>query len=321
MWVMIEVMWRAVVCFLFLWLGCGQRLVQVERKGRVFGSYVRIKVIGEDSEKLNRAVDTVLRGLHCFDSLWSVYSEKSEVSQLNRNLRGKVSAETKELIEMAKSFGYETDGVFDITVGPLMRLWGFRGGVFKVPADSAIRRVKQRVGFERVLVRGDSVFIEPGMEVDLGGIAVGYAVDWAVKVLVSSGVRAGLIDAGGDIRVFGARNWRIGVQSPRGESLTAVLTVRDCAVATSGDYRRFFEVDGRRYSHIIDPRTGYPSSRCIGVTVRAPSGVQADVYSTSLFVMGPDEGRGWLERHRDVGAIFYVLDGDGIREIRMGFDE
>jgi thiamine biosynthesis lipoprotein len=318
MWVMIEVMKRLVICFLFLGLGCNQRFTQIEREGRVFGSYVRIKVIGEDGERLNRGVDIVLQGFHRFDSLWSAYSEKSEVSQLNRNLRLKVCPETRVLIERAKGFGKETNGVFDITVGPLMRLWGFRGGSFQVPAESVIRRVRQKVGYERVRVQGDSVVIDPGMEVDLGGIAVGYAIDWAVEVLESFGARSGLVDAGGDIRVFGPREWRVGIQSPRGESLVGVLVLKNQAVSTSGDYRRFFESGGKRFSHIIDPRTGYPAERCAAVTVIARNGVEADVFSTALFVMGVEESQKFLKRRSGVRAIFYQVKGDSIVRVEVG---
>jgi len=306
---------------LSLFLFCLRRACELERSDTVFGSYVRIKVLGENRKMLAQGIDSVLTALHRFDSLWSVFTEKSEVSQLNKYGKFAVSQVTRELIERAKGFGIETGGVFDITVGPLMRLWGFKSGVFRVPDSGEIRRVLKGVGFERVRVLGDSVFLDKNMEIDLGGIAVGFAVDRAVEILQNFGAKAGLIDAGGDIRVFGERDWRLGVQSPRGESLSLVLILRNGAVSTSGDYRRFFEVQGKRYTHIIDPRSGYPADRCVAVTVKAPSCIEADVYATALFVMGPDEGRRWLAGHKVIGAIFYYLSGDSVKEVRAGFDE
>ncbi|MGQ9707415.1 MAG: FAD:protein FMN transferase [bacterium] len=302
-------------------LSCIRRLNVVERSEVVFGSNLRIKILGEDRNRLTQAADSVLRVLKRFDSLWSVFSESSEVSQLNRNRRLKVSPETRDLIVQALGFGEKTGGVFDITVGPLMKLWGLKEGDFRLPDSAEIRRVLKGVGLKGVVVSGDSVFLNDGTEIDLGGIAVGFAVDRAVMMLKSMGAIEGLIDAGGDIRVFGERNWRIGVQSPRGESLTTVVILRQGAISTSGDYRRFFEIGGRRYSHIVDPRSGYPADRCLAVTVKAPSCVEADVYATALFVMGPDEGGRWLMEHKGVGAIFYVFQDDSMVEIRMGFDE
>ena len=298
-------------------LSCGKRMREVKRSGQAFGSYVLIRAQGEGVGRLNLAVDSVMNMFARFNRLWSVYSESSEVSLLNRQGRAQVSAETRDLILLGVEFGKRTQGVFDITVGPLMRLWGFRRGDYRLPDREEVERVKRAVGYQRVKVQGDSVFLEPGMELDLGGIAVGYALDRAVLVLKALGATAGLIDAGGDIVVFGEREWRIGIQSPRGESVVGVLVLKNQAVSTSGDYRRFFESGGRRFSHIIDPRTGFPAERCAAVTVVARTGIEADVFSTSLFVTGPDAGQEFLQADSGLRAIFYVVKGDSLVRVEL----
>ncbi|MEO0009938.1 MAG: FAD:protein FMN transferase [candidate division WOR-3 bacterium] len=307
--------------------GCGKRapesdlknLKAVDTTGSAFGSYLRVMAAGKDEAQVRRAVDSVFALCDYFNRLWSPFSESSEISRLNREGCLKVSPDTRRLIEEGLKFGRLTRGAFDITVAPLMRLWGFRDRRFRVPLPGEVEAIRCFVGYERVrLGLGYKVVLEPGMEVDLGGIAVGYALDRVVEVLKQNGVEVGLVDAGGDIVVFGNYQAAIGVQNPRSEGVERVVVLRDCAIATSGDYQQFFEVDGKRYTHIMDPRTGYPAERCAAVTVRAPSAIEADVYSTALFVMGPEEGRRWLELHPELGVIFYVISGDSLVRYEFG---
>ncbi len=319
------------LCFLLaavvLVSGCGERapksdlreLKAVDTTGSAFGSYLRVMAAGKDEAQVRRAVDSVFALCGYFNRLWSPFSESSEISMLNRQGRLMVSADTRRLIEQGLSFGRLTRGTFDITVGPLMRLWGFKDRRFQVPLPGEVEAVRSFVGYERVrLGPGNEVVLEPGMEVDPGGIAVGYTLDRAVEVLKRNGAEVGLVDAGGDIVVFGNYQAAIGVQNPRGEGVERVVVLKDCAIATSGDYQQFFEVDGKRYSHIMDPRTGYPAQGCVAVTVKAPSAVEADVYSTALFVMGPEDGGRWLELHPELRAIFYVVSGDSLVRYEFG---
>ncbi|MCX7732739.1 MAG: FAD:protein FMN transferase [candidate division WOR-3 bacterium] len=296
-----------------------RNLKRVDTTGSAFGSYLRVLAAGKNEAAIRRAVDSVFVLCDYFNRLWSPFSESSEVNRLNRAGRLKVSEHTRRLIEQGLEFSRRTNGAFDITVAPLMRLWGFRDRRFRVPLPAEVEAVRSFVGYERVrLGPGNEVFLEPGMELDLGGIAVGYALDRVVELLKRKGVEVGLVDAGGDIAVFGDFRAAIGVQNPRSEGVERVVMVRDAVVATSGDYQQFFEVEGRRYSHIMDPRTGYPAARCVAVTVKAPTAVEADVYSTALFVMGPDEARDWLESHPEVAAIFYVVSGDSLQQVEFG---
>lgn len=296
-----------------------RNLKAVDTTGSAFGSYLRVLAAGRDEAEVRRAVDSVFALCEYFNRLWSPFSESSEVNRLNREGRLIVSSDTRRLIELGLEFGRRTKGAFDITVAPLMRLWGFRDRRFRVPLPAEVEAVRTFVGYERVRVGlGNRVFLEPGMEVDLAGIAVGYALDRVVELLKRRGVEVGLVDAGGDIAVFGDFRAVIGVQNPRSDGVERVVVVKDAAISTSGDYQQFFEVEGRRYSHIMDPRTGYPAARCAAVTVKAPSAVEADVYSTALFVMGPDEAGVWLESHPELGAIFYVVSGDSLVRVEFG---
>jgi thiamine biosynthesis lipoprotein len=159
------------------------------------------------------------------------------------------------------------------------------------------------------------VFLEkPGMRISLGGIAKGYAVDRAVEVLRESGIQGGIVSAGGDLKAFGKREdggpWKVGVRNPRDPSKNiSVIPVSNLAVATSGDYERYRVVGGRRYHHIIDPRTGYPSRGCMSVTVVTEQALEADALATAVFVLGPERGRALLEKLPDVEGI--LVDGDG----------
>lgn len=301
--------------FLSSALFCSRRGYEVDRTEMAFGSYVRIRALGKDSIGVNRSVGEAFAELHRLDSLWSCFYEGSEVVRLNRARRLVVSPETRDLILKAWEIGKRTEGVFDITVEPLIRLWGFFDESYQVPESSEIKRLLPRVGYEGVVINCDTVMLGDSVNIDLGGIAVGFAIDRAVALLKANGVKEGLIDAGGDIRVFGEKVWRIGVQNPRGEGVVQVLKLKNRAVATSGDYEHFFEKDGRRYCHIIDPRSGYPSAGCVAVTVVAPSALEADAYSTALFVMGPEEGLAWANKERLGAIMFFLKEGVLVKEV------
>lgn len=297
-------------------LSCGRRS-EVEEIQMGLGSYIRIRAVGADRERIARAVKEAFSEMHRLDTLWSSFLPGSEVARLNRERRLRVSSETRELILKAVQVAESTGGAFDITIEPLERLWGFYDGAYRVPDSSEVRRARERVDYRKVRVSGDTVILGAGVNLDLGGIAVGYAVDRAVELLKAGGAREGLVDAGGDIRVFGERVWRIGVQNPRGQGVVRVLRLKDRAVATSGDYEKFFEQGGRRYCHIIHPKTGYPADHWAAVTVVAPSAVEADAYSTAMFVLGAGAVE-WIKKKAGLGAVFFEATGDSVQEKAVG---
>lgn len=249
------------------------------------------------------------------------YDPRSEVARINRNsgIRPvKVSAETFHLIEKALEISRMVGGAFDITVRPLYALWDFRKK--RVPTSQEITKAKERVGYDLVVLdrKRRTVFLrKKGMEIDLGGILKGFLADRCVEILREMGVSGGMVAVGGDIRVFGSRPgrdvWRIGIKDPRGSGVIAVLELREGAVSTSGDYERFFLKGGKRYHHIIDPRTGYPARGIWSATVVAKEGVLADALSTALFVLGIGRSAGILEK---LATGFVVVEKGG--RVRTG---
>ena len=280
---------------------------------------VRIKVVHSDSKKAHKAIEAAFAEMERIDGLMNFYNPDSEVSRINRS-QGKNVKVNPEVIEvMAASLKYSrlTDGAFDISVAPLLELWDFKDGQHP-PDENKINEVLGLVGYKMIGIdKGKKTVRLPqaGMMIDLGGVAKGYAVNRACQVLEDMGISSALIDAGGDIQVIGKKfghPWKVGVQHPRSkDKILTTLTLNGMAVATSGDYERFFLFDGRRYHHILDPATGYPATGCVSVTITAPSCFVADILSTAVFVLGPEKGMKLIEEIEDVEGI--IVTPEGIR--------
>ncbi|MDD5348410.1 MAG: FAD:protein FMN transferase, partial [Candidatus Omnitrophica bacterium] len=216
-----------------------------------------VEVVSPDA----RAASIVFAEIKRIEGLLSKYREDSEVSQLNRNGTVKASQELLFILERSKFFYDESSGAFDVTAGPLIDLWGFTDKKFRRPADDEILQARARVGTDKIVLnRRDSVveFTVPGMKIDLGAIAKGYAVDCAVARLRETGVASCLINAGGQIFCLGTRAgrpWKVAIRDPRGTGESGFLQLQDRAAATSGDYEQLFEDAGKRSAHILDPRT------------------------------------------------------------------
>lgn len=215
--------------------------------------------------------------------------QESMTSELNTRHVLK-DTETQVLIRTAMAIGHASHGAFDITLQPVLEAWGFTPAkAYRIPPPSVLARWATRPVSTGVqcLPDGRTVISAPGVGIDLGGIAKGYAADRAAAVMRREGIRTGLINAGGDIMAFGPRTWKIGIRHPRTPDLLTVILIRNRAVATSGDYERFFIAHGRRYCHILDPATGRPAAKLVSATVIAPSCLEADAWATALFVQGP----------------------------------
>lgn len=253
-----------------------------------------VEVISADKEAPGIVFEEIAR----IEGLLSKYKESSEVFRLNKKGSLPVSKDTLEIIEKAQKFHIITGGLFDITVGPLMDLWGFTDKNYSFPVDEDIKRTLDFIGSDKIIVNRNESMVEfkiPGMKIDLGAIAPGYAVDCAVRCLKEKGIKSCLINAGGEIYCLGDRQprkaWRVAIQNPRKNNFSGYLELKDKAVATSGDYEQFFFKGGKRYSHIINPKTGYPcDSGVISVTVIAPDCLTADFLATAVFVLGKDKG-------------------------------
>lgn len=284
----------------------------------LMGTLVEI-VAYPDSQDVRDAVALAFLRMEEVEDLADQWDEDSPLVRFRRGEDTRLPPEITQVLESALKVAHLSSGAFDPTMGELVALWGFDRGEHQVPDPEKISGAKGSMGYERISV-GEAGVQVTGQPVwlELAGIAKGFAVDEGIRVLRESGVRAGIVNAGGDLRTFGTKPggkpWRIGVQDPDdSQGMVGVISLVDGSVATSGDYERYFEVDGVRYHHILDPSTGRPSRSVIrGVTVVAPECVLADALATAVFVMDTGRGRELLEGQDGVEGI-WVLDGGLIR--------
>ena len=276
-----------------------------------------IEAYGGRADVLPHALDEALDEVDRIDRLMSHYKSDSQLSRVNREAARHAVAVDQELFDFiadAMRYHRESDGTFDITVGPLMKAWGFFGGEGRIPSDEALRAARRLVGGGHVILDPAARtigFDEPGVELDLGGIAKGYAVDRAVLVLKRRQVAAALVSAGGStIYALGAppgqSGWPITIQDPI-DSRKIALTVelKDRAISVAGRSEKSFEAGGITYSHIMDPRTGMPAQGMLSVVVLARSGTAGDALDDAFFVLGADRSQAYLNRLRDTEAFFF----------------
>jgi thiamine biosynthesis lipoprotein len=307
-----------ILAFLFMVGGCRRSAPQEERFA-VMGTFASVMAGADESDRTLEYAHICAEIMREIESQLSLYRKDSELSRLNaRAGMGpvRVGGHLRANLEMALRFGELSGGAFDVTVGPLVKMWGFSGGTTPtewVPAER-IEETRRRVGYRRIRLQGDQVSLEgTNMVVDLGGIAKGYAVDVCCDELRRRGARNFVVNLGGNMRCFGrpeaSRSWQIGVQNPfRPHEVIGRVDLGDgVAVATSGNYERFVMIRDRRCAHIIDPRTGLPVEGMAGVTVLAATAAEADALSTSLFVLGLGEG-GKVAAEITNGAAVFVPD-------------
>jgi len=304
--------------------------------GKTMGTTYRIRVdvagegaIGPERQRL--IAQRVTACLERVNQQMSTYRADSELSAFNRSAADRwypVSAATASVVAAALQYHAETGGAFDVTVGPLMRLWGFNAKtateMANEPDSEEIRAALAKVGSAhlRVRMKPNPALrkLKSGIEVDLSSLAKGYAVDRLVELLKSEGGTGGLVEIGGEVRTWGkredGRRWRIGIENPlKGRrALARVLRLETAALATSGDYRNFHTLGDRQIAHLIDPRTGKPlTTHQMSVSVCAETCMEADALATALTLMGVKEGLAWSESH-GVAAMFLVVENDNIVE-------
>ncbi len=275
---------------------------------------------GGDGSLLDRAEARVRE----LEAQWSVTEENSEICALNRGGRAELSPETAELLGAALDMCRRTDGALDISTYPVLRAWGFTTGEYSVPGGEAIAALLPLVDYGRVALEAGAAALPPGMEIDLGSVAKGYTGDALAALLKQGGADSALLDLGGNIQAVGSKPdgspWRVAIRDPAGDGNIGVVEVADQAVVTSGGYERYFEEDGVRYWHIIDPATGWPArSGLASVTVVGESGLLCDGLSTALFVMGREGALEHWRQHRDFEAV--LVSEDGSVTITAGLEE
>ena len=294
------------------------------------GTVFEITAYVSDNERAEIAFKEVFNEVNRLDKLMSNYKEDSNLSKVNREaVSGSVSCddELAYIIEQSLKYGDVTKGAFDITVGPLMKKWGFFREEGRIPDKKELELVLGWVSYKNVIVEQKPKslysgvhhyervisFKNPHTQVDLGGIGKGYAVDSAMKLLRNNGIRSALINFAGNVYACGSppgrKSWIIGLQHPRNsKDIIGSFEITDKAVSTSGDYEKFFTINGERYSHIIDPRTGRPVKGIASVTIIADNATKADALSTGVFVLGLEEGMKLIEKLPDVEGIIVYED-------------
>ena len=299
------------------------------------GTEFEILLCGRDEQSLVDAAEEALDEVEELDQRMSLYDERSEVSSINRRAAADavpVSPRLFGLLELAAGTTAASDGAFDITVAPLVKCWGFFRGQGKLPTAESIAAAREPVGMRHVqLGRSDRTvrFLRPGVEIDLGGIGKGYGVDRAAEVLRARGVTRALVHGGrSSVYALGAppdqASWAVGIRHPHDAARRmAVLHLRDRALSTSGSYEKFFEADGKLYSHIIDPRTGHPATGMLSASALGPTAAETDALSTAFFVMGEAKTRQYCTAHPGIQAVLVPEPkrGQSVRTVWIGTEE
>lgn len=287
-------------------------------EGQVFGTFYHITY--QSASDMQQGIDSIL---NCVDQSLSPFNKKSVITAINNNTDMTADSMFTEVFTLAKKVSEDTDGAFDITVAPLVNLWGFGFKNANNVTDARIDSIMQLVGFEKVeMTDGKVVKSNKGTMLDCSAIAKGYGVDAVGHYLESQGVKNYMVEIGGEVRLRGANPkgmlWKIGINSPKDDptgqnnEIEKVLQVTQMSMATSGNYRNFYEKDGKKWAHTIDPRTGRPvQHNILSSTVLAQDCAEADAYATAFMVLGLEKAKDVLKEHKDLMAFFIYSDKDG----------
>jgi thiamine biosynthesis lipoprotein len=252
------------------------------------------------------------------------HNKDSTVTKINQQAgikAVKVNHEILTIIKNAKKYGKLTEGKFDITIAPVIELWGFGTEKKSVPDLKRIEENLKLVDYQNIIINEEKstvMLAKQGMKIDLGGIAKGYIVDRAAEDLKKAGINSALINVGGNIRTIGVKadgqKWRLGIRNPRDkeedpdDNYLDVIKVEDANVVTSGDYERYFKEEGQRYHHILDPDTGYPSRDLASVTIVSDSSFKADILSTALFILGFKKAKSYIQKNKDLEGMIITTE-------------
>lgn len=294
-------------------------------EGTVFGTTYHVTY--QCDSDLTHSIEAELRKV---DFSLSPFNEKSVISAVNRGENIHVDEMFSHVFQLAERVSHETGGAFDITVAPLVNAWGFGFKQGQMPTDAQVDSLRQLVGYQKVRLTADHRIVkdDPRLMLDCSAIAKGYGSDVVARFLHSRGIKNFMVEIGGEIVVQGESDkrapWRIGVTKPTDDSLSqnqelqTILSLTDCAMATSGNYRNFYYKDGKKYAHTIDPKTGRPvQHNILSSTVVARDCATADAYATSFMVLGLDGAKEVLARHTELMAYFIYTDGKG--KLRVWF--
>ena len=298
--------------------GTGKEEEKTEREIFAMDTAMRVTAYGDRAKEAVQAAEEEIKRL---DALFSVGNASGDIARLNENASAVVSGETCELINRSKELYNSTGGALNIAVYPLMEAWGFTSGEYRVPEQKEIDAMLTCMDVDEISCDENTgeVILPEGMGIDLGAIAKGYTSARLMDVFVSYDIASAIVSLGGNVQALGNKpdgtKWRVAVEDPfseEGDSYAGILEIKDQAVITSGAYERYFEQEGKRYHHIIDPATGYPAENGLeSVTIVSQDGTLADALSTALFVMGKEKALAyWKEHADDFEAILIENNGD-----------
>ncbi len=313
-----------IICLLLLIAQCGLAQVAVKRSAHLMGGRFEITLVAADSSQANANIDDVITEISRIEHLISDWKPESQVSRVNQNAGiapVKVDWEVFELTRRAIELSQITDGAFDISFAAMEKVWTFDGSMTEVPSAQDIRKSVQNVGYKNIVLDSvnQTIFLrKSGMKIGFGALGEGYAVDRCRVLMQERGIHAGLINATGDMTAWGnrpktRRGWPIGIADPfRPGRVIKKIWLKE-SVATSGSYEKYAEIEGVRYSHIINPKTGYPATGLISVTVTGPIAEVANGLSTSIMVMGATKGKNLLSKFPGYRALLITDKGKTLR--------
>ncbi|MGN7783682.1 FAD:protein FMN transferase [Niabella sp. 22666] len=297
----------------------GNSFSQVKRTRDAFlmGGRFDITIVAKDSLTAEQYIDTVIAEISRIEYLISDWKPETQVSRVNENAGiqpVKVDKEVLELTERALKISEITNGAFDISFAAMEKIWKFDGTMTTMPSPEAVKKARQKVGYKNIIINKDSstIFLRlPGMKIGFGALGEGYAADKCRAMMLARGITAGLINATGDIQAWGkqpnGRPWRIGINDPfKSNDLVGAIAING-AITTSGSYEKYALIDGKRYTHIINPATGYPATGLTSVTITGPDTEMANAFSTSIMVLGPGAGLKLLKQFPEYKA-FMITD-------------
>ncbi|GJN56881.1 FAD:protein FMN transferase [Elizabethkingia anophelis] len=301
--------------------------VQRSRLVTLMGSRFQITLVDKDSISAEQNIDKAVAEITRIENLISEWRPETQISQVNHNAGIKPIKVDKEVFDLTKKgiyFSKLTDGAFDISIVAMDKIWKFDDSMDELPSEQAIKESVRNVGYRNIILdsTNSTIFLKnPGMKIGFGSIGKGYAADKTRDLMKSMGVKAGIIDASGDISTWGTqpdgKPWAIGINNPFNDhKMAAILYFKENAVTTSGSYEKYAEIHGKRYSHIMNPKTGYPSTGLTSVTITGPNATMANGFSTSIMVLGEKEGLKLLKQFPEYHYLLITDKGKIVKNIK-----
>ncbi|MBW3521672.1 FAD:protein FMN transferase [Chryseobacterium sp. NKUCC03_KSP] len=314
--------------YLFLILSSSSIFAQIERSRVVtlMGSKFEITLVDKDSLSAEKNIDRSIDEIQRIENLISEWKPETQISEVNRNAGikpVKVDPEVFALTEKGIYFSKLTDGAFDISIVAMDKIWKFDDSMNELPSEESIKNSVKNVGYQNIILdkTNSTIFLKnKGMKIGFGSIGKGYAADKTRELMKILGVKAGIINASGDISAWGnqpdGKPWAIGINDPfKDDKIAAILYLKENAVTTSGSYEKYAEIHGKRYSHIMDPKTGYPSTGLTSVTVVGPNATMANGFSTSIMVLGKKGGLKLIKKFPEYQYLLITDTGKIIKNL------